>query len=168
MWAKRSAWASAQSDQSLRCPHEESLDPTCNSYRPAGVSILCKRARETIRFKISQTVSLWMKITKHLDLMHTHVIVLHPNALSNSWFKLYIWYLWFVHRRLVNRGWFEIFFESLGNSSDSSRKQIFGNILRKFSYHENVRCVYSLESPHRCDVILTSAYTPLPPHQGCE
>ena len=23
----RSAWASAQSDQSLRCPHEESLDP---------------------------------------------------------------------------------------------------------------------------------------------
>ena len=23
----RSAWASAQSDQSLRCPHEEALDP---------------------------------------------------------------------------------------------------------------------------------------------
>ena len=23
----RSAWASAQSDQSLRCPHEETLDP---------------------------------------------------------------------------------------------------------------------------------------------
>ena len=26
-WRHRSAWASAQSDQSLRCPHEESLGP---------------------------------------------------------------------------------------------------------------------------------------------
>ena len=26
-WRLRSAWASAQSDQSLRCPHEESLGP---------------------------------------------------------------------------------------------------------------------------------------------
>ena len=25
--SNQSAWASAQSDQSLRCPHEESLDP---------------------------------------------------------------------------------------------------------------------------------------------
>ena len=26
-WRLRSAWATAQSDQSLRCPHEETLDP---------------------------------------------------------------------------------------------------------------------------------------------
>ena len=26
-WRLRSAWTSAQSDQSLRCPHEESLSP---------------------------------------------------------------------------------------------------------------------------------------------
>ena len=44
-------------------------------------------------------------------------------------------------------------FESLENSSDSSRKQIFKEILGKIFlfYHENVCCVYSLESPHRGD-----------------
>ena len=41
------------------------------------------------------------------------------------------------------------FFESLRNSSDSSRKQIFREILS--FYHEIVCCVYSLESPYRGD-----------------
>ena len=31
----RSAWASAQSDQSLRCPHEESFDPYLPTERIA-------------------------------------------------------------------------------------------------------------------------------------
>ena len=35
--------------------------------------------------------------------------------------------------------------ESIGKSSDSSRKQIFRDLLGKFC------CVYSLESPHRGD-----------------
>ena len=41
------------------------------------------------------------------------------------------------------------FFESLQNSSDSSRKQIFREIF--LLNHEIVCCVYSLESPHRGD-----------------
>ena len=41
-------------------------------------------------------------------------------------------------------------FLSLGNSFDSSRKQIFKDILGFFHiYHENVCFVYSLESSHR-------------------
>ena len=35
----RSAWASAQSDQSLRCPHEESLGPYLPIRRPAKTLI---------------------------------------------------------------------------------------------------------------------------------
>ena len=43
------------------------------------------------------------------------------------------------------------YFESLGNSFDSSSKQIFRDILGKCSYFimKNVCCVYSLESPHQ-------------------
>ena len=40
-------------------------------------------------------------------------------------------------------------FESLQNSSDSSRKQIFRKIF--ILYDEIVCCMYSLESPHRGD-----------------
>ena len=40
-------------------------------------------------------------------------------------------------------------FESLRNSSDSSRKQIFKRIF--LFYREIVCCMYSLESPHRGD-----------------
>ena len=32
---------------------------------------------------------------------------------------------WLKHGLLVNHGWFELVFESLGHSSDNSRKQIF-------------------------------------------
>ena len=35
----RSAWASAQSDQSLRCPHEESLGPELHTERKAKTLI---------------------------------------------------------------------------------------------------------------------------------
>ena len=35
----RSAWAFAQSDQSLRCPHEESLDPYLPIQRTAKALI---------------------------------------------------------------------------------------------------------------------------------
>ena len=47
------------------------------------------------------------------------------------------------------RGWFELFFQSLQNSSKSSRKQIF--MFFFLFYHVIVCCVYSLESPHRGD-----------------
>ena len=53
-------------------------------------------------------------------------------------------------------GWFELVFESLGNSFDSSRKQIFRDIIELFLfYHEIVCCVYSLESPHRAILMST-------------
>ena len=39
-------------------------------------------------------------------------------------------------------------FESLQNSSDSSRKQIFTEIVL---FYQEILCVYSLESPHRGD-----------------
>ena len=42
-----------------------------------------------------------------------------------------------------------LIFESLRNSSASSRKQMFREIF--LFYHEIVCCVYSLESPHRGD-----------------
>ena len=56
-----------------------------------------------------------------------------------------------AHERLVYRGWFEPIYESLENSSDSSRQHIFKNILRNIVliYHESVCCIYSLEPPHR-------------------
>ena len=41
------------------------------------------------------------------------------------------------------------FFQSLQNSSNSSRKQIFRDFF--LFYHGIVCCVYSLESPHRGD-----------------
>ena len=40
-------------------------------------------------------------------------------------------------------------FDTLRNSSDSIRKQIFREIF--LFHHEIVCCVYSLESPHRGD-----------------
>ena len=49
----------------------------------------------------------------------------------------------------VYRGWFELFFQSLQNSSYSSRKQIFRDFF--LFYHGIVCCVYSLELPHRGD-----------------
>ena len=43
-------------------------------------------------------------------------------------------------------------FGSLEHSFDSSRKQILSDHLGIiYYYHENVSCVYSLESPHRGD-----------------
>ena len=44
---------------------------------------------------------------------------------SNQWLK----HWWFIYH-----GWFELLFGSQGNSSDGSRKQIFRDILGKFSY----------------------------------
>ena len=41
------------------------------------------------------------------------------------------------------------FFQSLQNSSNSSRKQIVNDVF--LFYHEIVCCLYSLESPHRGD-----------------
>ena len=38
-WSLRSAWASAQSDQSLRCPHEEALGPCLSLKRTAKTLI---------------------------------------------------------------------------------------------------------------------------------
>ena len=38
-WRFRSAWASAQSDQSLRCPHEETLGPQVPTERTAKTLI---------------------------------------------------------------------------------------------------------------------------------
>ena len=51
---------------------------------------------------------------------------------------------------LVYRGWNELFFQSLQNSSSSSRKQIFKVFFFLF-FHGIVCCVYSLESPDRGD-----------------
>ena len=43
-------------------------------------------------------------------------------------------------------------FDALGDFSDNSRKQIFRTIYDFFIfYYEHVCCVYSLESPRRCD-----------------
>ena len=39
---------------------------------------------------------------------------------------------WCEHRWLVYRDWFELVFESLEKSSDSSRKQIFRDIIKNF------------------------------------
>ena len=47
------------------------------------------------------------------------------------------------------RGWFELYFQTQQNSSNSSRKQIFMDFF--LFYHGIVCCVYSLESPHRGD-----------------
>ena len=54
---------------------------------------------------------------------------------------------WLEHRWLIYPGWFEFIFESLRNSSHSSRKQIF--LVFFLSYHEIVCCVHSLELPWR-------------------
>ena len=53
------------------------------------------------------------------------------------------------HQLLVYYVEFELIFEYLRNSSDSSRKQIFRDFF--LFHHENVCCVYSLESHHRGD-----------------
>ena len=52
---------------------------------------------------------------------------------------------------LVYLGLFQLIFESLGNSSDSSRKQIFKDILGFFSYFFQEKVCFSIESPRRCD-----------------
>ena len=64
---------------------------------------------------------------------------------------------WLEYRWLVYHGLFELVFESLRNSSDSSRKQIFNEIF--LFYREIVCCVYSLESPHRGDSNEYNQYT---------
>ena len=77
--------------------------------------------------------------------------------LSNGWsrYNAHSYHLvtveprWLEHRWLVYHVSFELVFQSLRNSSDSSRKQIFKEIF--LFYREIVCCVYSLESPHRGD-----------------
>ena len=54
---------------------------------------------------------------------------------------------WLKHRWLVYRGWFKLMFESPGNPSDCSRKQIFREIFR--IYLENACSLYSLKLPHK-------------------
>ena len=55
---------------------------------------------------------------------------------------------WQEHRWLVYCRWFELVFESLGNSSDSSRKQMFRDIFENFScLIMNIFVVYT----HRSD-----------------
>ena len=54
----------------------------------------------------------------------------------------------------IYRGWFELVFESVGNSDDSSRKQILNCTVGTF-YHRNVCCAYSLDSPHGGNSIST-------------
>ena len=51
---------------------------------------------------------------------------------------------WLEHRWYVYHGWFELVSESLGNSYDSSRKQIFRDSFGSFSY-EHVYCAYSVK-----------------------
>ena len=53
---------------------------------------------------------------------------------------------WLEHWWLVYRGWFELVFEFLGNSSDSWKKQVFRDISGIVS-----SCVLSLKAPHRGD-----------------
>ena len=46
-WRLRSAWASAQSDQSLRCPHEESLGPKLPIKRmPSLIRVFAVRMKK--------------------------------------------------------------------------------------------------------------------------
>ena len=52
---------------------------------------------------------------------------------------------WLEHRWLVYHGLFGLIFESLRNSSDSSRTHILRELF--LFYYEMVCCVYSLESP---------------------
>ena len=52
---------------------------------------------------------------------------------------------WLEHRWLTYHGWFKLVFESLGNSSDSSRKHIFRCISWEYSYvikETYVVCIY--------------------------
>ena len=64
------------------------------------------------------------------------------------------------HWWLVYHGWFELFFQSLQNSSNSSRKQIFREF---FLFYHGIVCwvysVYSLESPHRGDSNVYTQHT---------
>ena len=53
-----------------------------------------------------------------------------------------------VHDSNIN-GSIQTHFLSPRNPSNNSRKQIFRNILDKFSYHEYVCCMCSLESSHQ-------------------
>ena len=53
------------------------------------------------------------------------------------------------HHWPFDHGWFELGFGYLGNSSESSRKQILGYFKEIFCYDENVFCVYSFELAHR-------------------
>ena len=50
----------------------------------------------------------------------------------------------------IDQAFCELFFQSLQNPSNSSRKQIFRDFFFLFN-HGIVCCVYSLESPHRGD-----------------
>ena len=52
------------------------------------------------------------------------------------------------------------------NSSDSSRKQIFGDFDFFLFYQENICCVYSLESPHRDDSNENTTYHDL--YRNCQ
>ena len=60
----------------------------------------------------------WLKLAIWPRILDT----VEPQSLEHRWFVYY--------------GWFELVLESLGNSSDSSRKQIFKKIF--LFYHEIV------------------------------
>ena len=82
----------------------------------------------------------WMAAMLHFFFVLTSAIILFC-------FVITIEPRWLEHGWLIYHGKFEHIFESLRNSSDSSRKQIFRGIF--LFYLEIVCCVYSLELPHR-------------------
>ena len=117
----RSDCASMQSDQGLHCLLTESLHTTesINGEQMPGWHF--GHAQEDLNLHMFDSTIL-------LDVAHIQYNL-------NGW--------------LVYGGWFELFFQSLPNSSNSSRKQIFRDVF--LFYHGIVCCVYSLELPHRCN-----------------
>ena len=75
----------------------------------------------------------------HCSFLHLFLLMSHEGCASWLWHFLVIFIYIFVHlytvkiswfeqRWLIYLGWFKFIFESLWNSSDSSRKQIFREI----------------------------------------
>ena len=68
----RSAWASAQSDQSLRCPHEESLGPWLHIERTAKTLIRLVGSESSLG---AQSLCWFCHVAAHIDLIKQNFVI---------------------------------------------------------------------------------------------
>ena len=119
-----------------------------NTLHEAWVNFSSKNKKKKLCLKMS--AEIFTKYVRSYNSLLQLVPCCSPTCFKSNIKTNTVYPQWLEHGWLVYRRWFKLVFQSLQNSSNSSRKEIFMFFFFLF-YHGIVCCVYSLESPHRGD-----------------